>query len=176
VNVVGIDPGLSGALAWVSVAESCCPGPKWTQRFPHAKDAGKDWEVRRPTVQGLIDLFKALKSDMRAIKDMKVHFVMEELRGVVPGQRNKRSAHRQEGTLEGVLTCLFPSAPVTMVQPKEWQSMYPGIGGDKMKHIKAANGLHPYVKVSHDGEADAMLIAYWGISNIPGINEYRSKK
>jgi len=75
---------------------------------------------------------------------------------------------RSAGVIEGVLAAL--QVPVTYVQPAVWaRTMNKGYGKDASRH--RAMELFPdkqewFKLVKHDGRAEAVLIAMWGLKQL----------
>lgn len=151
---LGIDPGLSGALAWIYENGSVSWSPMPTVEAAKGKP---EYDVR------------ALNFSLGAFKS--VQAVCERLQPLPPtmgGSQANYARGRALGLLEALLTA--QDIPFQLVRPQAWQKiMLAGTGGDdtKQRSIIAAQRLFPSVnllrtprcKKPHDGAADALLLA-----------------
>ena len=104
------------------------------------------------------------------IKDMKPTHAAVEKVGAMPNQgvSSMFAFGRSAGVIEGVLAAL--EVPVSYVQPAAWaKTMNKGYGKDASRH--RAMELHPdkpewFKLVKHDGRAEAVLIAMWGMKQL----------
>jgi crossover junction endodeoxyribonuclease RuvC len=147
VKVIGIDPGLSGAL-WY--------------------DSGHyvySW-LDMPT----IEVNGKRNIDGHAIRDWIVeighvdHVILEHVQGVQgSGATGAFTFGFGAGLIEGLLIAL--DRPYTKVRPQRWTKDL-GIQRDKGAHRLAAQALHPhhaqvFARVKDDGRADAALLCHW---------------
>ena len=149
-RIIGIDPGNTGAIAYMDAEELII----WDMPTFQIEKNGK---VRhRIDSQGIYNL----------LKDMKVDQVYIELVNALPGNG---AAHSFTfgfgcGIIEGVVTacCL----PFTMVSPMKWKAALT-CPKDKDGARHRASQLMPLYSDNwklkkHDGRAEAALIAYYG--------------
>jgi crossover junction endodeoxyribonuclease RuvC len=151
-GVLGIDPGLSGALAIVH-------------------DGGVTFEPM-PTIEGHLDL-AALKSWISFHSDSFDFAYLEQVHSMPKqGVASSFKFGRVYGAVEGMLAAL--GIPYELVTPQRWQKMiYAGLEGKlegKARSYMAASRLFPNVdfratersKKPHEGSVEASLIAYYG--------------
>ena len=151
--VIGIDPGISGAIAI----------------FEHGK---LDCVVDMPTLK--IASGKTMKSHISAVTLVEIlkgwyprneaHVVIEKV-GAMPGQgvTSMFNFGRSAGIIEGVVAAMhFPS---TYVTPATWTKAVGRAAGKDASRMRAME-LFPtraelFKRAKDDGRADAALIAYW---------------
>ncbi len=149
-NIIGIDPGLSGAIALLDA---------------HSLPAV--WDM--PTIEVTVNGKKRRRIDQHAFVRLiigigKVDMIVLEEAGTRPGEGSVAafSYGRGFGQLEGVLCAL--ERPLTLVRPQVWTKAL-GVGSDKGVHVQAARNLFPEVAdvllKTKDGRSDALLIAQW---------------
>lgn len=160
--VVGIDPGISGAIAWIGLRQ---PGDN-----PVLLDA-----MDIPLVS--MKSGKTVKKfvNMPGLADALQHpaiptpsAVWIEQVNAMPGQ-GVTSMFRfgfASGAAEGV--CAGLHLPVQKVMPKKWQADFRIIGGDKDKSRMIASQLFPnradlFKRKKDNGRSDATLIALHGL-------------
>jgi crossover junction endodeoxyribonuclease RuvC len=146
---IGIDPGLSGAIAVIS---SDADKGEW----PHLYDMpvindGKKNHVNIPE----------LLTILRDWNPKETEVVIEEV-GAMPGQ-GVTSMFRMGQTL-GILHCAIVACgfPMHRVRPQEWKKTYGMAGKDKPASILRAQELFPHADIKlkkHDGRAEALLMA-----------------
>lgn len=141
-TVIGIDPGLTGALALL--------GPD-----------GLD--VRdMPVINGRVD---ALELAVILTAWGRVELVVLEESSVRPVESN-RSSHTAGinwGTIH--TACVVLERPCRIIRPQTWTKALE-VGADKDAHRAAARRLYPdhadlFARKKDDGRADAALIAWW---------------
>lgn len=150
----GIDPGASGAIAFVG-----SDGSAWAEHFD-TKDAAsmRDWLKSQP--KPLIAVVERVSTGGANNNAATGH------------RMSPRSAFTFGGsyyTPKAVLTCL--RIPQTEVTPGKWQKQIVGIGGVKGKERKdairkAAQARWPDVELSRKKDsatADALWIARWAL-------------
>jgi crossover junction endodeoxyribonuclease RuvC len=146
-TVIGIDPGLSGAIAR--------PMP----------DGSVDvWDM--PTIEvrnkRRIDPY-ALASMIIAAGPVEM-VVLEHVQGVQgSGATGAFTFGEGFGIIQGILVAL--ERPTTMVRPQRWTKDL-GVSSDKGEHRRTAQRLWPasasmFARVKDDGRADAALLAHW---------------
>jgi crossover junction endodeoxyribonuclease RuvC len=151
VNVIGIDPGVSGAIA-------------------HWSGSGMLGVHDMPTVERIVNGKKRRTVNPAAVADIitgcgPVDLVVLELAAARPGEGSV-SSHtngRNFGVVEGVLATL--ERPYRIVSPREWTKAL-GVGSDKGNHRLEAMRLFPtaadlFTRVKDDGRADAALLAHY---------------
>lgn len=151
--VIGIDPGISGAISVFS-------------RFPSTLHDVIDM----PTLE--VDSGKTKKRHISAagLRDILVcypeaHVVIEKV-GAMPGQgvSSMFNFGRSAGIIEGVVAAL--RMPHTYVTPATWTKALGRAAGKDASRMRAME-LFPAAKADlfkrakDDGRADAALIAYW---------------
>ena len=150
--VIGIDPGISGAISVFS-------------RFPSTLHDVVDM----PTLE--VDSGKTKKRHISAavIRDILVcypeaHVVIEKV-GAMPGQGvvSMWNFGRSAGIIEGVVAAL--RNPHTYVTPATWTKAVGRAAGKDASRMRAME-LFPskaelFKRAKDDGRADAALIAYW---------------
>ncbi len=149
--IAGIDPGLSGAVAFIDTNE------KSIEYFV-TPTVGKDIDVN--------EFYNTLK---RVNVD---HYFLEK---VWPRPGNAASATFKFGRVFGITEALIymTCKPFTMVSPQKWTKvMHSGVDGKdaKEKSLKAVKRLFPNedlrknerCRIFHDGFVDALLIAEYG--------------
>ena len=147
--VVGIDPGVAGAIAFT---DDRWPGTVDVFDMPTIEVRGK----RRVSPIGLVNLLTEIgRVDLVVVED--VHALQGSAAGAT------FAFGRGVGVIEGVLAAL--ARPTQYVNPRVWTKAL-GVGADKGAHRQAAQRLFPgsadlFARVRDDGRADAALIAYW---------------
>lgn len=150
--VIGIDPGISGAISVFS-------------RFPSTLHDVIDM----PTLE--VDSGKTKKRHISAagLRDILVcypeaHVVIEKV-GAMPGQgvSSMFNFGRSAGIIEGVVAAL--RMPSTYVTPATWTKAVGRAAGKDASRMRAME-LFPskadlFKRAKDDGRADAALIAYW---------------
>ena len=148
--VIGIDPGVSGAI--VAVAAS---GIVHVADMPTVAINGKQ-HVNPAAVRAVLAAM--------AGEDQAEHVVIEHVQGVQQsGATSAFNFGRGFGLLEGVVAGL--QLPYTLVRPQRWTKDL-AVGRDKGEHRAMAARLWPasaatFARVKDDGRADAALIAEW---------------
>lgn len=145
--VIGIDPGVSGAVAIVHGADVLC------HDMPTFEVRGK----RHVSPQGLREILADYVDGVDAV-------VLEHVQGVQgTGATSAFSFGRSFGLVEGVVAGLF--LPLTLVRPQVWTKAL-NVSRDKGSHRRAASNLWPkdaalFARVKDDGRADAALLCHW---------------
>ncbi len=153
--ILGIDPGLSGALALLD-------------------QNGKVLAIEdMPTIEIVVNGKKRRSVPPAAlaamIKNMAPQRAFLESVGVRPGEGavGAFSFGRNLGQIEGVLAAL--QIPTTLVHPATWKRRM-NIPADKGGARLKAMALFPdkvdlFKRVKDDGRAESALLAYYGLSN-----------
>ena len=148
--VIGIDPGVSGAVAFVSTDGIV------VDDMPAIEVRGK----RHVCPHGLRRLLVGVDPDSVA------SVVLEHVQGVQgTGATSAFSFGRSFGLVEGVVSGL--ALPMVLVRPQAWTKAL-GLSRDKGAHRQAAANLWPrqaslFARVKDDGRADAALLCHWWI-------------
>ena len=152
-RVIGIDPGLSGAIAVINGDDSLMIFDMPTMTVERNGKAKR--QVSATELADLLYLYSG--------KDCHVYC---ERVGAMAGQgvTSVFSFGRSFGMIEGILAALH--MPVTYVAPATWvKAVHRGAGKDASR--SRAMELFPdnqadFKRVKDDGRSDAALIAYWG--------------
>ena len=145
-RLIGIDPGLSGAIAVLSGNELACLD------MPFVEIRGK----RLVDAHGLVEAMRGIGPVDMAI--------LEHVQGVQgSGATSAFNFGRGFGLLEGVLAGL--AIPTTLVRPQAWTKALQ-VSSDKGQHRQTAMRLWPkhapiFARVKDDGRADAALLCHW---------------
>lgn len=161
---VGIDPGLTGALAFVDSRGSVAIEDMPTVALP-----GNGMIGRRVDGLALAHLVR------RYVPAGNAALVLLEEVGAMGGKNNavqtQVSLGRTLGAIEAVLEVL--RLPPRMVKPRTWKAHY---GLDKRRedekeaaykgrHLATARALYPAAPLAlakHHNRAEALLLAHWG--------------
>lgn len=151
--VIGIDPGVSGAVAFVYDDG----GEIAVRDMPTVEVRGK----RHVCPHGIRAILQ--EHDLKAVKAV----VLEHVQGVQgAGATSAFSFGRSFGVVEGVVSGL--QLPLTLVRPQAWTKAL-GVGRDKGEHRRCASNVWPwhaalFARVKDDGRADAALLCHWWIT------------
>lgn len=147
--VVGIDPGLSGAIAWV----------EWGGPMYRTADM--------PVMDGRVNA--TALADLLTSEETPPMFAVVEQVSSMPGQgvASTFKFGTAYGAALGVLGAL--EIPIVHVRPNRWKKDF-GIGSDKEKGRALAidrwpNMASELARKKDHGRAEAGLIAQWGIDN-----------
>lgn len=153
--ILGIDPGLSGALALLSPEGHVLA----IEDMPTVEIVVNNKKRRTVPPAALVALLKKMAPQKAFLENV----------GVRPGEGavGAFSFGRNLGQIEGVLAAL--QIPTTLVHPATWKrrmSIPADKGGARMK----AMALFPdkvdlFKRVKDDGRAESALLAYYGLSN-----------
>ena len=155
-RVIGIDPGLSGAVAVITGTDSLrvLDMPTMTvERNGKAK--------RQVSASELAEIIYILKSE-------DCHVYVEKVSAMAgQGVTSVFSFGRSFGMIEGILAAF--KLPVTYVAPATWVKAVGRGQGKDASRARAMeifpNNQTDFKRVKDDGRADAALIAYWGIKH-----------
>ena len=152
-RIIGIDPGLSGAVAVLTGSDSLR-----ILDMPTVTVERNGKSKRQVSASELAEIIYTLKSD-------DCHVFVERV-GAVSGQgvTSVFSFGRSFGMIEGILAAF--KLPVTYVAPATWVKAV-GRGQGKDASRARAMELFPnnqadFKRVKDDGRSDSALIAYWG--------------
>ena len=150
--IMGIDPGLSGAIAIYDTAT----GDVIIEDMPTVEVTRNGKDKREISAQLLSEVIAAGFAQMAFLERV----------GAMPGQgvSSTFSFGRSVGMLEGVLAAL--DIPTTIVPPTTWQRKV-NVRGGKDGSRERAMQLFPkqaklFARKKDDGRSDAALIAYYG--------------
>lgn len=156
---IGIDPGLTGAVAMVNPQGDC-----QVEDIPTVTLPGNGLVKRR--VDGLA-LGRLLR---RFIPAGEVATVLVEQVRAMGGQNNavqtQFSLGRTLGAIEVTLDLLRLQAD--MIEPQRWKKFY-GLGSDKAESLRLARQLYehaPLKLAKHHNRAEALLIAHCGMRTL----------
>lgn len=150
-RIIGVDPGLTGALA--------LHGP-----------TGMIEVADMPTVDGAVDAYTltAILAEWGSVDR-----VIVEAQQAMPrqGVASTFKTGANYGRILGVLAAL--QRPVTHVTASTWTKAL-HVGSDKAAHRRRAQDEWPYLadrfaRVKDDGRADACLIALWATNQRAGV-------
>jgi crossover junction endodeoxyribonuclease RuvC len=156
--VIGIDPGISGAIAIFKDGKLDCVVDMPTLEV----DSGKT-KKRHISAVGLRDILEMYILELYPT----THVVTEKV-GAMPGQgvSSMFNFGRSAGIIEGVVAAL--RMPSTYVTPATWTKGVGRAAGKDASRMRAME-LFPdkadlFKRAKDDGRADAALIAYWYIT------------
>ena len=154
--IIGVDPGISGALVLLDPATMRVW--KWAD-MPTAESNGK-----RSVSASLLTLRISEWSSLASATGRRLLAIVEEV-GAMPGQgvTSMFSFGRSYGVILGVLAGY--GIATELVRPAVWKKGA-GIGKDKGSARKAAQERFPdaadlFARAKDDGRADAALLARW---------------
>ena len=158
--VLGIDPGLSGALAFLDAGIDVDVVDMPTLRLSRSGKARRELD--------LANLARLI--DERATS---IRHAFVELAGARPGQgvASMFSFGRSYGAILGILSANF--LPITTVAPGRWKRALSVPAAKDGARARASELLpraaHHWPLTSHAGRAEAALIALWGARELgPG--------
>lgn len=172
--ICGIDPGNSGALAFLEPRTGewdIIPMPVLTVGKPYKNPPKRDEDGkvirRRPAVKKMLDVPAIRTILIEKIRQARINglVVFIEKANSMPKQGVTAIAHYMlgYGQIIGLLVGLF--IPYTEVTPQAWKKvMMAGMGKEKSQSCIRANQLFPALslKKGEDGKADAVLLAAYG--------------
>lgn len=147
--IVGIDPGINGALAFLSHAGQVISYSKMPKLASREQD-----------IPGLFKLLRDVRADLTMVLIERVTAT------AIGGKKQNFSFGRNLGQVEGVMVAM--GLPFLEVHPKTWQKvMHDGASksmGPKERSLLVAKRLWPSCDFGgeHDGIIDASLIAEYG--------------
>ena len=160
--LVGIDPGLTGALAAVGPTGSL----QWVLDMP-VRDAGKKGrnaneidagELGRFLRVHLADIDEVWVEDVQPMPSFKGNDWQQGKKG--HGTLGAFSLGDSRGAIRGVLECL--GLPAMRVASRTWKRFY-GLDADKAKAIACVKRLYPgsgqFARAKDHGRAESVLIA-----------------
>lgn len=154
--IVGIDPGLSGAIAWLSADGHLIEA----RDLPVAKTNGRSQLMPAVLAGWLMEMNRR-----------PTHAFLERV-ATRPGEGavGAFSFGRGYGQIEGVLAAV--GVPVTLVTPQRWKGAL-GVPADKSAARLRASQLWPglagtFARVRDDGRAEAALLGHYGAQTLRG--------
>lgn len=157
-RVLGVDPGLDGALGLVETSLDVV----LARDMPVAKSGTGQ---RREVVPTLIaELVRVWNPQVAFVE--KVHAMPKQ------GVSSVFTFGLGYGVLLGVLSAL--EVPIVLVTPRTWKTAL-GLNADKAGSRAMAMRMFPrdarlFQRAGDDGRAEAVLIAWWGSRQCPEIN------
>lgn len=155
-SFVGIDPGLSGALAFLGMAEDGTIRTLQVRDMPIFTITNNKHKRREIDTQSLA----------QAIRLWAPHLVVVERVHSMPGQgvASSFTFGQGYGEIRGVTAAL--ALPVEFVGPRVWKKAL-GVTSDKDTSRRAASMLFPrhaayWSRKKDDGRAEAALLAWYG--------------
>lgn len=163
--IIGIDPGLTGAVAMINTANGICD----VQDLPTVELEGGGLVMRR--IQG-----RTLGLQIRQMVPPGCYpLVFLEQVGAMGGQNNAVQTQASlAGTFMGIRCVLdILRWPPKLVQPQKWKARF-GLkrqkgekeSAYKGRHLQMARQLYPSAPLSlakHHNRAEALLIAHYGV-------------
>jgi crossover junction endodeoxyribonuclease RuvC len=153
-RVLGIDPGLDGALALLTTA-----GELVVTDMPVLTTDRGGKSKRQADVRALADL----------IRTMEPSFAVIERVGAMPGQgvASSFAFGRIAGQIEGVVATL--AIPITYISPLTWRRAFNVPKGKDGSRLRASELLPVcagrFRRKRDDGRAEAALMALWGLTH-----------
>lgn len=149
--IIGIDPGLSGAIAVIDSNNKynlmVCDMPV----MPLSKTKR---QVNLATISKYLKVWKP-----RYVFLEQVHSMPKQ------GVASSFNFGMGYGGIQGVLYALDIS--FTLITPQKWKKQFNLIGKDKKMSIPIAQQHFPNMEIGKkDGRADALLIAEWGLAQM----------
>jgi len=156
--VIGIDPGVSGAIAIVTGSTVDC------HDMPTVEVNGRRHVCPHGLRQILGECVVVRGQEITAV-------VLEHVQGVQgTGATSAFSFGRSFGLVEGVVAGM--RLPLVLVRPQAWTKAL-GVSRDKGDHRRAAANLWPahatlFARAKDDGRADAALLCRWWVMKRAG--------
>ncbi len=152
--IVGVDPGLTGAVAFIDGAGGSCR----IDDLPTLEKSGSGLIKRKLDGRALLTLFQSRVGPIAAVL-----CVIEDV-GTLGGEK----AAQIQGSLQyskAVIETVAAIAmyPTVLVGVQRWKGFYK-LGKDKKDAIRLAKTLYPDAPITlmkHEGRADALLLAHY---------------
>lgn len=150
--IVGIDPGLSGAVAFLHNGDLLSVDDLPLVEVQHGKSSRKE-------------LSSALLHDMLVHTEIRIgKAIVEDVNAFGMGRTSAYRFGKNVGQIEAVLACC--GIRTEMVTPQRWKKAM-GLGADKalsraMAIKKWPMQSHLFARVKDDGRAEAALLAEYG--------------
>jgi hypothetical protein len=177
--IVGIDAGEKGGVAALEYHATLPGADRKPRVFPLPVEVGKTvGKGSRKKVRlqlnriELVQLFRSLA----AVSENSMVFVIEEP-PIVPynNRLTIASLFRNYGEIRGIAAAMEPRVPLLMPGPKVWKkAVLSGTSQDKAAAINYVRNRYPDLDIRndggkpHDGYADAVCIAEYGIQCLVG--------
>lgn len=151
--VVGVDPGVSGAIAFIDRAGRCV-----IDDLPTISKAGTGMITRKLDGKALYDLARSRIDPLEVVL-----FAIEDVAtlGGAKAAQIQGSLQYSKAVIETVAA--IAQYNVVLVGVQRWKKFYK-LGKDKSDAIRIAKALYPEAPITlkkHDGRADALLIAHF---------------
>lgn len=145
--ILGIDPGLEGALALIDAGVSSL--------VVHKMPVFSKTTTKTKKFVDVNEIYNVLKN-------YKIDYAFMEQVAASPqmGVVSAFSFGEGYGKVQGVLAAL--EAPLTLIPPQTWKKAL-AVPKDKKEAVARANQLFPGAGFKKDGEAEASLIAFHGL-------------
>lgn len=163
--VIGIDPGLTGAVAVMDHNGVRAVFDLPTMPVPGAgpKALVKNKIDGRALCQLLLKHCPASEGKPRVFLEK-----VSTMGGANNAVQTQGSLMRSLGAIETVVECL--NFPMEQVAPQSWKKQF-GIGSDKAKALETARKLHPEAAndvrlAKHHNRAEAVLLAHYGLLEV----------
>lgn len=159
---IGIDPGISGALALMNTDGYCLK----VVDMPIMLMGTNKHQVNAPALAEILTSFKGMGDHYLSgsLYDPHITVYLERVQAM-PGQgvSSMFNFGTSYGVVQGVVGAL--RFPMVLVSPASWKKRAGLLGKDKEAARTLAQQLYPDVDLSHKkdiGRADAILIAMYG--------------
>ncbi|MDN8617840.1 hypothetical protein [Variovorax ginsengisoli] len=154
---IGIDPGLSGAISFVS-ERSCIVEDLPTMPLPGTGLITKkiDGRALAQLIRKNVPIGETAEAYVEQVSTMG---------GKDNALQTQGSLMRSLGAIETVLECM--GYRPTMLSPQKWKRFY-GLDSDKKRSLATARALYeaaPLSLAKHHNRAEAVLIGHWGLRN-----------
>lgn len=152
---IGIDPGQSGAVGFVSGLDD--DGGIWSAVNDCPKNEGDMAQLLIDMVSEFVSMDEAARVAAAVVED--VHAMPKQ------GVSSTFKFGRNFGTWLGILAAL--KIPFELVTPRTWQKQFFKKADGKLSAFNTARRLFPDAPLTgargaiKDGRADALLMAYW---------------
>lgn len=157
-RILGIDPGISGALALLTALGELTVADLPTIEIERGGKAKRSIDA-----MALADMIRAMHP---------THAIIERV-GAMPGQgvASMFSFGRSVGQIEGIVATL--AVPVSYVTPQTWRRSLSVPAGKDGSRLRASQLMPAYAerwrRSRDDGRAEAALIALYGIVKLPTV-------
>jgi crossover junction endodeoxyribonuclease RuvC len=159
-RVLGIDPGLTGAIALLDLSVSRGEITLRIEDMPILKTGSRGRSRNQVVEQGLANLVRDMKPEQAFLEQ--VHSMPRQ------GVASTFTFGLSYGIVRGVLAGL--NIPITLLTPQKWGALVQLPRGDDASRVRASQ-LFPaeagrFVAKSAHGRSDAALIALAGVRTI----------
>ena len=155
---IGVDPGVSGAIAFIDRAGRCV-----IDDLPTLTRPGAGMIRRKLDGKALYDLIRSRIDPLETVL-----FAIEDVAtlGGAKAAQIQGSLQYSKAVIETVAA--IGGYHTVLVGVQKWKAFYK-LGKDKKVAIKLAKELYPLAPITlvkHDGRADALLIAHYARRNL----------